>query len=179
MEVRGWGSDPWAGQGVGGGVIDSQLTEGHMDFSRGDTACFGTILKRCQSSPLLGHHPLLALAEGPRSCRARVPLLPGWQHTWDLLAAVASASVCGWPWLISQPVCCGAPEAVISAPSAQPALSNVGEPIKEQSLGDTPSPQGPQAFLSRLRMCSVMSNEVASLSLHDSLSGWAGYFFPN
>lgn len=142
-----------------------------MDFSRGDTACFGTVLKRCQSSPLLGHHPLLAPVEGPSSCRARVSLLPGWQHTWDSLAVAASASVRGGPRLISQPVCRDAPEAVISALSAQPALSNVGEPIKEQSLGDTPSPQGPQAFLSRLRMCSVMSNELASLSLPDPLSG--------
>ena len=118
--------------------------EGHMDFSCGDTACFGTILKRCQSSPLLGHHPLLALAKGLSSYRARVSLLLGWQHTWDSLAVAASARVCGWPWLISQPVCRSAPEAVISAPSAQPALSNVGEPIKEQSLGDTPHPRDPR-----------------------------------
>lgn len=36
-----------------------------------------TVLKRrCQSSELLGHHFLLAVPEGPSSCRAQVHLSP-------------------------------------------------------------------------------------------------------
>lgn len=173
--MRGRGSDPWAER-----VLLIHIWWKGTNFLRGDTACLVTVQKRrCQSPDLLGHHPLLSLLEGPSSCRTQVWLYPpGWQHTWDSLAIAASVSVCGWPWLISQPVCSGAREAVISALNAGRALSNVGEPIKEQSLGDA-KPQGPQGFLSRLRMCSVMSNELASLSQDDCLSGWVGYFFPN
>lgn len=104
-----------------------------------------TVLKRrCQSSELLGHHLLLAMLEGPSSCRAQVvSLLLGWQHTWDLLAMAASVNMCGWPWLISQPASRGAQEAaVVSALNAGSALcSNVGSQLKNSLLG-MPVPRG-------------------------------------